>query len=831
MATSAQLQSRIALIALRLEASTVWGESKGCTNVDAKLINSAGDLYTPNSETCQSFFSPFSPVKVSIREEINFEERGMPWNGAGTWEVISRGTGMPCDLICILNLKSATNKGASLPLGCWPAPILWETSMEGAFESEIKPRCCNFKKKASANCLQRGQGYSASVLVEKTNAPVFTSCVFPHGRWGCDPSQTWSRFVAWKFNKKAVFFNRLPPYMQLWTHWNLHPDGRSLKNDVSHIHDLWGFSQMNGMPKWQHLSMTILVKRYSLLASFTFIAFKPRSDGNPSGWLRDLNGGGAGFDLPLASIIGISLARDEVPQGGANITASAFPSSNHCMTRSWFSFLHKSTFETGPLTLLLSMIWSSPKASPPNCINAAVTPAVPEKMSSKKTILLESEFAAPSVWKGGGLSLGCSSVSCLQKCRPSAKTSSTSECFPSDAIEDILLRFRSPTSKVPWRFRVGNSEIGGPSPTGEIWLPSASTACLCSQEDLCSLMNACFFLQPFLQHRCIPFLHLSPSLQDPKLNAKQKGLPSSSQGIPPSNCFGIGVRRNFFTFAASAFAFLIFSSFDFLISVSPALGGISKTWEEAAACLFGIGINIHLISGLASTVFTWSSEGRPPVGLGWRPPLASSARRTCSSLSAAAIWLRVTWEKPSKGSFLSSLKKALMISSWTSKDMACAISYATPLLRSALWTSNSVAKFAIMSGSFLTALIAPEASVFQTFKSASSFTLFTSCDLEVHLFHSTYLMRPSSTHCTKALMRWCEGSSTFAMTNGVTRVWRASSRCAISGGGSFLGASCSLASTFLRRSAAVRAWLSKNNRLSFGASTWSSLPRIGVKTP
>ena len=212
--------------------------------------------------------------------------------------------------------------------------------------------------------------------------------------------------------------------------------------------------------------------------------------------------------------------------------------------------------------------------------------------------------------------------------------------------------------------------------------------------------------------------------------------------------------------------------------------------------------------------------------------LVSSAKRTCSSLSAAASWLREIGAKPSIGSFFNgSWKKKLMISSWTLKDIACAISYATPRRRSALWTSSSVERLATISGSLRTALIAPLESVFHIFKPESSFRLFTSCDLEVHFIQSTYLIRPSSTHCAKVLIKWREGSNTFAMTKGCTLAWIASRRWAIPGGGSFLGASCFVASTFLRRSAALRVWLSKKRRRSFGELTWSSRPKMGTNTP
>ena len=57
------------------------------------------------------------------------------------------------------------------------------------------------------------------------------------------------------------------------------------------------------------------------------------------------------------------------------------------------------------------------------------------------------------------------------------------------------------------------------------------------------------------------------------------------------------------------------------------------------------------------------------------------------------------------------------------------------------------------------------------------------------------------------------------------------SRCAISGAGNFLGASCSVASTFLLKSADVKVCASKNRRRSLGAATWSAWPSTGTKTP
>ena len=82
---------------------------------------------------------------------------------------------------------------------------------------------------------------------------------------------------------------------------------------------------------------------------------------------------------------GISRALDAVPHGGASITASTLSSSIHCKTVAWPSCFDKSTFATGPLTLLLSIMWSIPRASPPIALNAAATPAVPQNKSKRKS--------------------------------------------------------------------------------------------------------------------------------------------------------------------------------------------------------------------------------------------------------------------------------------------------------------------------------------------------------------------------------------------------------------------------------------------------------------
>ena len=150
--------------------------------------------------------------------------------------------------------------------------------------------------------------------------------------------------------------------------------------------DRRGFSQINGIPFLSQRSMTFLANAYNLLAARTLIFATPRKLDKPIGSASDLSGTGC---IPFLSLCrlgtGISRALDAVPHGGASITASTLSSSIHCKTVAWPSCFDKSTFATGPLTLLLSIMWSIPRASPPIALNAAATPAVPQNKSKRKS--------------------------------------------------------------------------------------------------------------------------------------------------------------------------------------------------------------------------------------------------------------------------------------------------------------------------------------------------------------------------------------------------------------------------------------------------------------
>ena len=161
------------------------------------------------------------------------------------------------------------------------------------------------------------------------------------------------------------------------------------------------------------------------------------------------------------------------------------------------------------------------------------------------------------------------------------------------------------------------------------------------------------------------------------MKAKQYGFPLSSHGVPPLSCLGIGVRRKRLSFAASA-AFFLLDAGSSLVLFGSASFLCGACGSGLACCLFGMGISIHLSSGPFSKVLTCSSNGSCPLGPGRNPARVISANLTWSSLSAEASWPRVTGEKPSNGSFLSSKKKKLMMSSCTSNDIAWATSYATP---------------------------------------------------------------------------------------------------------------------------------------------------------
>ena len=110
---------------------------------------------------------------------------------------------------------------------------------------------------------------------------------------------------------------------------------------------------MKGMCSLMQVSMTRLVKAYSLLASFTFKASTPLNEGMPFGH-RLLRSGRGAARLRPDSKTGISLALLEVPQGGASMTPSTFPCSSQEMTWSCVSFLQSYVFAMGPLIRFLS---------------------------------------------------------------------------------------------------------------------------------------------------------------------------------------------------------------------------------------------------------------------------------------------------------------------------------------------------------------------------------------------------------------------------------------------------------------------------------------------
>ena len=130
--------------------------------------------------------------------------------------------------------------------------------------------------------------------------------------------------------------------------------------------------------------MRSLQNLYSLLACLTLVLFKPLNPGSPSGYRAERRGGGGPrLSLPLGPLIGIFLAFDEVPHGGASMTPFTRPLLISSKTNFCEDGSVRSSFTAGPFIRRLSMTWSTPKASAPYLFKAAATPAVPQKMSKK----------------------------------------------------------------------------------------------------------------------------------------------------------------------------------------------------------------------------------------------------------------------------------------------------------------------------------------------------------------------------------------------------------------------------------------------------------------
>ena len=269
-----------------------------------------------------------------------------------------------------LNLKSPGSNGARAPRGCTPAPIFCSWS----YIAPIVEVLCL----AAATALGKPTPAVCKVVVgiQFQGLLKFKPC--PIGGGECEGHRTLS-----------VNFQLQHSWEKLCSFCS----GRSEKGSVSHIKDLFGFSHITGMPLWTQSLMTFMENLYNLFAVITLSFATPCRWGRPFGQRSDLRGTGC---MPFLGR-GISLALLEVPQGGANITASTFPSCIQHSTVLCPSWCARSTFATGPFTLLLSTMWSMPNASPPIALKAAATPAVPQNKSSKNKDLFRMCFHRRSV--------------------------------------------------------------------------------------------------------------------------------------------------------------------------------------------------------------------------------------------------------------------------------------------------------------------------------------------------------------------------------------------------------------------------------------------------
>ena len=246
----------------------------------------------------------------------------------------------------------------------------------------------------------------------------------------------------------------------------------------------------------------------------------PLKLGRPFGNLSDRSGlGCARFFRRCFAVIGNSLARDAVPHGGASITASTLPNSNQPSTVFWPSCFVRSTLETGPFTRLLSMIWSIPRASPPQALKAAATPAVPQNKSKRKSCLSDCVYINTLMMWPVNFLMGTCLWKCWNVCVNIAKRLAHF-CASNARGQALSVVAAAPPFReaaTGWPSPPFCWALFGQNPFSEKGLsgPHSQAPCLWAE------MNECRLLHPFLQQTWSPFGQSEVLAHDPRLNAKQ----------------------------------------------------------------------------------------------------------------------------------------------------------------------------------------------------------------------------------------------------------------------------------------------------------------------
>ena len=278
-------------------------------NGQASCTNWVDDLYIPKMYFCFCCCSDSSPFVV---EERNiFAPIGILWKTLSSC-LLSLRAGSDCDTTLRVSKKSGINVGNFEILGCDPTEALTLCKAEIGILKICKPKRNAFISRSVPKRWQSWTGYAASFEVAKDHESQ--SRINPHDSWGWSPWHVASKPVSsTTLVKNAVSFFRVLPSQHAWKKTQKPNCCNCMNISISHMYEFPGFLTLHPMDFECSHKQNKAMLTYMALALCTLSLLTPCSHGKPNGYCSDLSCGGPWWSSP----IGISLAFEAVPQGGA----------------------------------------------------------------------------------------------------------------------------------------------------------------------------------------------------------------------------------------------------------------------------------------------------------------------------------------------------------------------------------------------------------------------------------------------------------------------------------------------------------------------------------